>query len=93
MIDGATVPRLKPHVRLEFNKARAAWVLQAPERVFLPDDVALAILTRCDGFLTIAAIAASLAREYDGPIDAIEGDVRELLQGLVDKGMIADARD
>jgi pyrroloquinoline quinone biosynthesis protein D len=91
-IDSAAVPRLKPHVRLQFSEARGKWIVQAPERVLMPDDIALAVLQRCDGIASVAAIAAALAAEYDAPPSEVERDIVELLQDLAEKGIIADVR-
>jgi pyrroloquinoline quinone biosynthesis protein D len=91
-IDGATVPKFMPGVRLQYSEARQQWVVQAPERVLMPDDIAVAVLKRCDGIATVSAIAEVLAREYDAPPDVVTGDVVEMLQGLADKGVIADGR-
>ncbi len=91
-LDAATVPRLKPHVRLQYNKARKQWVVQAPERVLMPDEIAVSVLQRCDGAATIAAIAAGLARDFDAPAEIVQGDVIEMLQDLAEKGIIDDAR-
>jgi pyrroloquinoline quinone biosynthesis protein D len=91
-IDARTVPRLKPHVRLQFNEARGQWIVQAPERVLMPDEIAITVLKRCDGQASVAAIAAELAREYDAPPEVVESDVIEMLQDLVEKGIVDDAR-
>jgi len=91
-IDAGAVPRLKPGVRLQFNQPRGQWVVQAPERVLMPDDIALAVLKRCDGETSVESIAAVLAEEYNAPRAAVEGDIVEMLQDLADKGIIADAR-
>jgi len=91
-LDAATVPRLKPHVRLQFNEARKRWVVQAPERVLMPDEIAVTVLQRCDGAATIASIAAGLARDFDAPADVVQGDVIEMLQDLAEKGIIDDVR-
>ena len=92
-IDAAAVPRLKPHVRLQYSEARQQWIVQAPERVLMPDETALSILKLCDGSANVGAIAETLARQYQAPRDVVEGDVVEMLQDLVDKGIIVDARD
>jgi len=92
-IDAAAVPRLKPHVRLQFSEPRNQWIVQAPERVLMPDETALSILKLCDGAATVRAIAETLAREYQAPRDVVEADVLEMLQDLVDKGIVVDARD
>jgi pyrroloquinoline quinone biosynthesis protein D len=91
-LDAGTVPRLKPHVRLQFNEARGQWIVQAPERVLMPDEIAISVLRRCDGRASIAAIAAELAREYGAPPEIVESDVIEMLQDLVEKGIVDDAR-
>jgi pyrroloquinoline quinone biosynthesis protein D len=91
-LDSATIPRLKPHVRLQYSEARKQWIIQAPERVLMPDDIAVAVLKRCDGVASIGVIARALAEEYEAPPDVVEADVRDMLQDLADKGVIADAR-
>ena len=92
-VDAGTVPRLGRGVRLQHDAARTRWVVQAPERVLMPDDIAIAVLKRCDGRSSVGAIAADLAREYGAPPETVESDVREMLQDLADKGIIADGRD
>jgi pyrroloquinoline quinone biosynthesis protein D len=91
-IEAATVPRFKPGVRLQFSQPRQQWIVQAPERVLMPDEIAIAVLQRCDGRTTVAAIGEALARQYEAPPDVVTGDVVEMLQDLADKGVIADAR-
>lgn len=89
LADGS-VPRLAGHVRLQWDSRREKWVLQAPERVIYPDEIALAILNRCDGTRTLEAIVGELAAEYDAPAQTVRGDVVDLLQDLADKGVIVD---
>jgi hypothetical protein len=48
------------------------------------------VLKLCDGQRTVEDIAASLAQEYAAPVDVIQKDVLELLQGLADKGYIKE---
>jgi pyrroloquinoline quinone biosynthesis protein D len=91
-IDRATVLRLKPHVRLQFNEARGQWIVQAPERVLMPDEIAVSILKLCDGKTSVEAIAEILARDYQAPQDVIEGDVLEMLRELAEKGIVTHAR-
>jgi len=90
-IDRAAVPRLKPHVRLQFNEARGQWIVQAPERVLMPDEIAVSILKLCDGKTSVEAIAETLARDYQAPQDVIEGDVLEMLRDLAEKGIVTHA--
>ena len=90
-VDAATVPKLRPGVRLQYSEPRQQWIVQAPERVLMPDEIAVAVLKRCDGIATVAAIAEVLAREYDAPPEVVTGDVVEMLQDLAEKGVIGDA--
>jgi pyrroloquinoline quinone biosynthesis protein D len=91
--DPAAVPELRPHVRLQFSEARGQWVVQAPERVLMPDEIALRVLKLCDGVATVGEIIDALASEFQAPRDVIEADVLEMLRDLSDKGIVADARD
>ncbi len=84
----ASIPRLARHVRFRFDPARDCHVLLAPERVVMPDPIAVAILEACDGATDIAAIATRLASRYQAPPDAVLADCIEMLDDLVTKGMI-----
>lgn len=84
----ASVPRLPAGVKLRFDEQREQWIMLAPERVFVPDEIAIEVIKRCDGEATVAAIADDLAKTFAAPRDEILKDVSELLQGLVDKGVI-----
>jgi pyrroloquinoline quinone biosynthesis protein D len=89
LIGDASVPRLAPHARLQFNKQRDQWVVQAPERVLMLDAISLDILQRCDGATTVTAIIDGLAGKYSAaPRDVIARDVNALLQDLADKGVM-----
>ena len=85
---GASVPMLPRGVKLRFDKARDAWVVLAPERVLVPDEVAIEILKRCDGKASLGAIVEDLAAAFSADPAEVEGDVRTFLQDLADKGMI-----
>ena len=87
-IEGKSVPRLARHVKLRFDKRRDRWVILAPERVLMPDDIAVEIVKRCDGKATVGAIVAELAAQYDAPAEVIGRDVTEVLQDLADKGFV-----
>jgi pyrroloquinoline quinone biosynthesis protein D len=88
VISEASVPRLPPGVKLRFDAARQQWMVQAPERVFVPDAVALEVIRRCDGKATVAAIVDALAATFQAPREVILGDVTELLQELSDKAVM-----
>ena len=88
IIAAESVPRLPSHARLRFDKARDRWVVLAPERVIVPDEIALAILQACDGAATVETICERLATQYAAPLAEVRRDVIELLQDLADKGTI-----
>lgn len=91
-IDKTAVLRLRPHVRLQFNQAREQWIVQAPERVLMPDEIAVSVLKLCDGKTSVEEIAETLAREYQAPREVVEADVLEMLKDLVEKGIVTHAR-
>ncbi len=84
-----SVPHLPRGVKLRFDKTRDAWVVLAPERVFVPDPIALEVIKRCDGAATLGAIVDDLAKTFDAPRAVIAKDVGALLQDLADKGVVA----
>ena len=88
-IEAASVPRLPRGVKLHFDEQRKRWTLLAPERVFVPDEIAVEILQRCDGVATVGAIAAALAAKFGAPQEEVARDVTEMLQDLANKGVVA----
>ena len=82
------VPALARGVKLRFDKARDAWVLLAPEKVLMPDQIAIEILKRCDGKAKVTEIVEDLANTFSADRDQVAGDVRVFLQDLADKGML-----
>jgi pyrroloquinoline quinone biosynthesis protein D len=83
------VPALARGVKLRFDKARDAWVLLAPEKVLMADQIAIEILKRCDGKAKVSAIVDDLAASFGADRDQVASDVRVFLQDLADKGMLA----
>ncbi len=81
-------PQLAPHVRLTFDARRGCWVLLAPERLLLPDEVAVEVLRRCTGRASIDEIVDDLARAFEGDRGEIAGDVERLVCDLCDKGVL-----
>jgi pyrroloquinoline quinone biosynthesis protein D len=82
------VPVFAPGVRFRFDKARGCWALLAPERLFQPDEQAVAILQLVDGSHSVAAIIADLAQRYQASAELIAADVLTMLDDLAGKGMI-----
>lgn len=81
-------PFLPRHIKLRHDEGRGRWLILAPERVFNPDEVAVAVLKLCDGMRTVDAIAIQLAVVYAAPIEDIRTDIMALLQDLADKGVV-----
>jgi pyrroloquinoline quinone biosynthesis protein D len=74
-------PRLAPHVRLGFDKARGRPVLLAPESVTVLNSTGVAIVHLCDGTRTADDIVAELRERYS----RVDGDeVREFIGRLME---------
>ena len=84
----ACIPFLPRSVKLVEDRARDRWVLNAPERVVVPDETALEVLRLCDGERSIDAICDVLAKRYDAMPATIRADVIELVQELTGKGLL-----
>jgi len=83
-----SIPRLPRHIKMRHDAARGRWVILAPERVFTPDAIAVAVLQVCDGNRNIEAIARELAETYSAPQERILSDILAMLQDLADKGVV-----
>lgn len=81
-------PVLQRHVKLRFDKTRDRWVILAPERVLVPDDISVEVLQLCDGQRSLTDIVAILAAKYAADIDLIQADCLALLQDLADKAFL-----
>ena len=89
LVDGASRLRFAPHVKFRHDETRGRWVVLAPERLLLPDDLAVEILKLVDGARAVDAMVDDLVRRFEAPRDVIAADVTALLQDLVDKGVLA----
>lgn len=89
ILDARSCPRLPRHIKLRHDATRNIWTILAPERVFTPDPIAVAVLQLCDGVRTVEAIAAELAQSYAADTGHILADVLPMLQDLADKGVVA----
>ncbi len=88
LIAEASVPAFPRGVRLKHDEARSQWVILAPERMFVLDDIALAIMQRIDGQKAVSAIVDELAEAFQAPRDQILGDVLAMLQDFADKRVL-----
>jgi pyrroloquinoline quinone biosynthesis protein D len=86
--DEASTPVFAPGVKFRFDGVRQAWVVLAPERLFLPDEQAIEILKLVDGARSLGAIIDDLAARYEAPRALIAGDVETMLRDLGDKGVV-----
>lgn len=83
-----TVPAFAPGVKFRHDAVRQAWVVLAPERLFMPDETAVEILKLVDGHRRVALIVDELVARYQAPRELIAADVATLLQELTDKGVL-----
>lgn len=88
LVGEASVPRFVRGARLQFDKHRDRWIVQAPERLFVLDPIALEILQRCDGAASVSAIVDDLAGKFTAPRQQILRDVSAMLQDFADKGVM-----
>ncbi len=84
-------PTLPRHARLRYDDSRQRWVVLVPERVLVPDDIAVEVLGLCDGERTVAVMADELAVKYSADRDQILSDVLGMLQDLAEKGFLVEA--
>jgi pyrroloquinoline quinone biosynthesis protein D len=87
-LSAAAKPRLPRGVRLKHDEIRKEWLLLAPERVLKLDQVALAVLERCDGERSLDEIVDDLARVYAADRGRIDADVRAMLASLAEKRLL-----
>jgi pyrroloquinoline quinone biosynthesis protein D len=88
LVGEASILRLARGARLQFDGHRDRWIVQAPERLFVLDAIALEILQRCDGVASVTNIVDDLAGKYNAPREVILRDVNALLQDFADKGVM-----
>lgn len=84
----ASRPMLARGVKLREDKARGIWILNAPERVVMLDEIAAAILRELDGARDIDSIVTRLSDRFEAPAGEIRADVLELLEDLLSKGYV-----
>ena len=89
-VESHSMPALRAHMRLRFDSARKTWSIQAPERAFLLDEIAYAIVSRCDGRNSVGGIVDDLCSVHpNSPREQITADVMQLIKALLDKGVMA----
>jgi pyrroloquinoline quinone biosynthesis protein D len=83
-------PRLVDGARLQYDDVREEHLLLIPEGAVRLNPTAAQVLELCDGERTVEDIAAALSERYAGA--DVSADVRELLGGLTERGLVLDAR-
>jgi pyrroloquinoline quinone biosynthesis protein D len=81
-------PKMRRHIRLQYDAIRSAWAVLAPEKVLWPDEPSLGILRLCDGAHSVVEISEQLAKEFDADITVIRDDVEIFLQTWSDHGLV-----
>ena len=81
-------PAFNRGFRLRFDAVREAWVVLAPERLFVLDAPAAEVLKLVDGVRDVPGIVDALAERFNAPRDTIADDVAAMLLDLSDKGAI-----
>ena len=84
-----TRPRLITGARLQYDDVRAEHLLLIPEGVVKLNPTAAEVLALCDGERSLEDISGTLSARYDGA--DVHDDVRELLAGMAEKGLVVDA--
>ena len=57
---------------------------------FYPDPIAIEVLKKCDGKISIQLIGEDLAKKYKAPVEKIVDDIIKMLQDLADKGFLKE---
>ena len=81
-------PRLADKARLKWDAVREKNLLLFPEGVLVLNQTAHDVLALCDGQRAVAEIVKTLAAQYATEANTIDGDVKEILQRLADKGFV-----
>ncbi len=82
-------PRLVDGARLQFDDVREEHLLLIPEGAVRLNASAAHVLELCDGRRSREEIAAALSLRYSGA--DVADDVRELLGGMREHGLVVDA--
>ena len=82
-------PRLAAGARLHHDDVRGEHLLLVPEGAVRLNETAAQVLELCDGRRSPEEIAAVLSKRYPGA--EVGNDVRELLDGMVEHGLVVDA--
>lgn len=93
IVEPETCAVLPRYVRLQFDRIRERWLLLAPERILIPDDIAVEVMQLCDGERSVSNVVTVLAEKYNAPASEIMRDVQAMLQDLADKGFLTETKE
>jgi pyrroloquinoline quinone biosynthesis protein D len=82
-------PRLVDGARLQYDDVREEHLLLVPEGAVRLNETAAQVLELCDGERSFDEIAAALSQRYAGT--DVSDDVRELIGGMGERGLVVDA--
>lgn len=86
---GMSRPRLVEGARLQYDDVREEHLLLIPEGAVRLNETAAQVLELCDGRSSVDEIAAALSARYQGA--QVADDVRELVDALLERGLVIDA--
>jgi pyrroloquinoline quinone biosynthesis protein D len=84
-----TRPRLTTGARLRYDEVREEHLLLVPEGAVRLNDSAAAVLELCDGERSVDDIVGVLTERYPGA--DLGDEVRELVAGMAERGLLVDA--
>jgi pyrroloquinoline quinone biosynthesis protein D len=84
-----TRPRLATGARLRYDEVREEHLLLVPEGAVRLNPTAAEVLELCDGERSMDDIVGVLSARYKGA--DLDADVRELVDGMAEKGLLIDA--
>ncbi len=84
-----TRPRLVTGARLRYDAVREEHLLLVPEGAVRLNPTAAEVLELCDGERSVDEIVELLNGRYDGA--DVGEDVRELVDGMAERGLLVDA--
>ncbi|QQX92024.1 pyrroloquinoline quinone biosynthesis peptide chaperone PqqD [Gluconobacter sphaericus] len=87
VVDGAALSFARGH-RLQHDRVRGVWIVQAPEKAFVVEGAAPHILRLLDGKRSVGDIIQQLAIEFSAPREVIAKDVLALLSELTEKNVL-----
>ena len=83
-----SIPKFPKGVRLKHDTKRNQWVILAPERMFVLDDIGISVMQCIEEELTISNVVNRLTDRFNAPRKEILKDVLEMLQDMADKGVL-----